>query len=180
MRLILTLVIVAACSKGSSSKEQGSAAPPAAATASAPTQAKATLATQNIRLLETEDVISQRLPDVDAFSDLLKSVGSAVIAYDVTHPLPDELYVAVVARATGTRVWVTTPKGDVPTPGLDEDIAKLRKAPVKDGNVAAVIALLRTGASATTTDPVIPAAWKAAAPKGGASIDDVIDRVWPR
>ena len=54
------------------------------------------------------------------------------------------------------------------------------KRRLREGNVAAVEALVRTGTSDPSRAPYLPAAWKLAAGKNGTDIDQVIDTVWPR
>lgn len=180
VRTLLVLLLLAGCGKGASTPSPGSNSQTSSGTSEAPLASLLTL--QSVTLLEPEGVIEQRISDVDALSTLLKGVAEAVGGFDVAHTgtLPAQVDVVVVVRATGTRVWLVGPAGDVAAPGLDADIAKLAPIPVKERHVAAILHLLREGATPNQERLQLPAAWSAAAGAEGSDIDTVIDRVWSR
>jgi hypothetical protein len=182
MRCIIGILAIAACGQSAPSAPQGSDPGSGSAPGSAQhTPAAAPLTMNGVRLLEPETVIEQRLPDTDRFSRLLKAVVVAIGAFDASHPgaLPAQLDAVVVARATGTRVWLVGPGGDLAAPALDVEIAKLRPAPVKERHVAAIVTLVRDGTTPAAANGGLPAAWKTAAGSTGGEIDAVIDKVWP-
>jgi len=140
------------------------------------------LAIDHVTLLHPDAVTEKRLANMDDFAAVIRSATDAVIAYDAAHPddLPPALDLVVVARPHGVRCWLVAAKGDLSVPEMETAFANLPKVTVREGNVAAVEALVRTGTSDPSRAPYLPAAWKLAAGKNGTDIDQVIDTVWPR
>ncbi len=133
----------------------------------------------DVTLLQPESVVEQRLASVKPLADLIRDVVAATAVVDARRqaPLPSYLHAVIVARASGTRVWLVGPNGDIAVPELDAEIAKLSRLPVRSGNIAVIAALTRPGASAVKIP--MPSAWSTAASAGSADVDAVIDRVWP-
>ena len=143
--------------------------------------ASGALALKHVKLLHPEPVIEKRVSS-DELGALLKSASSAVIAYDAAHPneLPADVDLVIVARPDAVRCWIVGRTGDVVVPALNDAFAKLAKPNVKEGNVAAVQTLTRSGTYVAPRDPYLPSGWKYAADQHGTDIDKVIDTVWPR
>jgi len=136
----------------------------------------------HMTMLEPDAVSSARVTDAVAMTTVLKQATGAVIAYDAAHAgaLPNDVDVVVVVRANATRAWVVGPNGDLAMPDLAAALAKLPTVPVKESVVGVIATLVRSGATPAKRGPYMPAAWKAAAGAGGASVDDVIEKAWPR
>lgn len=173
--LALLIAATAACNETSKDAGKDPQAVKDAAVAPGP------MAMKHVKLLEPEAVIEKRVSS-DELAALLKGASGAVIAYDAAHPnaLPAELDLVVVARPNAVRCWLVGATGDVTVPALEESFAKLAKPNVREGNVAAVQTLARSGTYVAPRDPYLPGGWKYAADKHGSDIDRVIDTVWPR
>jgi hypothetical protein len=184
----LLLVIITACgkSKPTESHEGSAAVAPAPTEASAPAKAPAatgsSLALDHMTMLEPDAVAGERLTDADALTNVIKQATNAVIAYDAAHAgaLPADVDVVIVVRANATRAWVVGPSGDLAMPDLTASLAKLPAIPVKESVVGIVATLVRAGTEPAKRGPYLPASWKAAAGPGGGSVDDVIEKAWPR
>ena len=139
------------------------------------------LALKHLKLLQPEATIEKRVSS-DELAAVLKSASSAVVAYDVAHPneLPADIDLVFVARPNAVRWWIVGRAGDVVAPALTDSLAKLTKPNVKEGNVAAVQTMTRSGTYVAPRDPYLPSGWKYAADQHGSDIDKVIDTVWPR
>jgi hypothetical protein len=175
MKRILLMVTLAACGAKSSEPTAGSAQ------GSAVPAAKSDLATKSVRLLEPEDVVGSRVASATNMATGLKNLEDTIGRYDVEHPhlLPAAVDVVVVARTTGTRLWLVSNGADFATPpGLDDAIAKLPPIPVSERHVAVILSMARPSGTAATT-PKLPSAWTAVAKEKPMDIDDVIDVVWP-
>lgn len=184
---IAALCVVIACGKGDSRE---SAAPAGSAvgsgagsagSASAPV-ASGTLTLQNVKLLQPESVVDARLAGADQLATLIKSVVARVNDADARTPgaLPALVNAVIVTRASGTRVWLVGPEGDVAVDGLDAAIAKLPKLTVHDGSVGVIAVLARPGT--TPAELPLPSAWTTAATaagEGSVNVDRAIELVWP-
>ena len=140
MRILLAAVVaLGACDKGGASTSSGAGATTkrSASEMSAPKTTTA-LATDHVTLLQPEDVISQRMTDVDGFAATLKAVTTAIVSYDAGHAgvLPAELDAVVVARGSAVRVWLAAASGDVTIAELDQTLASMPGAPSDGGGTA--------------------------------------------
>ena len=181
----LLLVIIAACGKSKPAQgHEGSAgsATVAPAATEAPAATGSSLALDHLTMLEPDAVAGERVTDADALTNVIKQATNVVIAYDAAHAgaLPADLDVVVVVRANATRAWVVGPSGDLAMPDLTAALAKLPAIPVKESVVGVVATLVRAGTEPAKRGPYLPASWKAAAGPGGGSVDDVIEKAWPR
>lgn len=168
------VLALAACGKDSSSSSETSKR------AEAPSGA---LTLQNVKLLQPESVVDARLAGADQLATLIKSVVASVNAADARTPgtLPSQVNAVIATRASGTRVWLVGPAGDIPIEGLDAEIAKLPRLTVHDGTVAVIAVLARPGTK--PAELPLPSAWTSAAAgagEGSVNVDRAIDLVWPR
>jgi hypothetical protein len=171
--LVLTIVLLGGCSTHEPKVE------PAAPSAGSD-RPRAALVVDHITLLEPEDLIAKRLPDVDAFSGVLKRVTDTVIAFDGAHPdaLPADLDAIVALRPSKMHVWLVGAAGDITIPELDAALAALATVAVREGAVAAVITIARPGTPRAKPGPYMPSSWKRAA-GSGKDVDAVIETTWP-
>jgi hypothetical protein len=190
--LVLLLAFTTACGKTKSASGEGpsgegsggsaAAAPVEAVAPAPPSPSPSALALDHITLLEPNEILEARLSDADGLTAAMKQATAAITAYDTQHPgaLPAELDLVIAARANAIHAWAVGASGDISAPGLDAALAKLPVVPVKSGVVGAVATLVRPGTQPAKRGPYLPASWKAAAGAGGASVDDVIEKAWPR
>lgn len=142
------------------------------------------LTLQRVTLLHSEDVVAQRVTDMNAFALAVKAASDAVVAFDEASKrdsLPPEIDLLVVVRPGAVRCWMVSEGGDVAiSQDLERAFAKLPIVPVREGSVAAVQTLARAPLPPADRNPFFPAEWRAAAdPQRGSSIDDVIHATWP-
>lgn len=180
--LALALVLALGCGKKSSTPQGTGSAGSATAAAKKRTGSAEPipLAVHHVTLLQPEDVINTRIIDQKSFAATIKHAMNAVLAYDAAHPgvLPPDFDLFVATRPFGTRAWLVGPDGDIPMKEIEDNIAKAPNA-VKDGTVAAAATITRAGSEAKPRELYLPLAWKSA-PGSNVSMDEAIDRAWPR